>query len=185
MKKVQLLSYLFLLFGVMVYGQNPLNNEKMLDQAMGWKSLVEEKYEIKYPKSWELNSNGMMGTKFILFSPVANEKDQFRENVNLIIQDLTGYNLTLNQYTEISVQQIKATFPGSEMTANEKLKGESFEFQKLIYTGKQGDFDLKFEQYFWIVDQEAFVLTLTCEVSEFDNYQFLGETILNTFKIKR
>ena len=50
----------------------------------------ENEYSIQYPENWELNESKAMGTNFILFSPLNSKKDQFKENVNLIIQDLNS-----------------------------------------------------------------------------------------------
>jgi|TARA_B110000908_G_C10242267_1_gene446744 hypothetical protein len=36
-----------------------------------------------------------MGTSFILFSQLNLDTEKFKENVNLIIQDLTSYNIDL------------------------------------------------------------------------------------------
>ena len=36
--------------------------------------------------------------------------------------------------------------------------------------GKQGAFDLIFEQYYLIQDYKAYILTLTCEIDEFALY---------------
>jgi hypothetical protein len=41
--------------------------------------------------------------------------------------------------------------------------------------------DLKFEQYYWVINEKAFVLTLTCEEDQFKNYKEVGEKILNSF----
>ena len=67
--------------------------------------------------------------------------------------------------------------------SDRKEKNEQ-EYQRIIYTGKQGEFNLKFEQYYWVIDEKAYVLTLTCEEDEFENYQETGETILNSFVLK-
>ncbi|MBK7681894.1 MAG: hypothetical protein IPJ26_05200 [Bacteroidetes bacterium] len=39
-----------------------------------------------------------MGTSFIIFSPLENDEDKFKENVNLLMQDLTGQNIDLDKY---------------------------------------------------------------------------------------
>jgi len=58
------------------------------------------------------------------------------------------------------------------------------EFQKLVFTGKQGKFDLKWQQYYRVEKDKAYVLTLTCEEDQYDNYLDIGQKIMNTFKIK-
>lgn len=149
-----------------------------------WNSISEDKYEIKYPPNWEVNRSGQMGTSFILLSPLSNGADNFKENVNLLIQDLTGYELSLEQYVEISEGQIKTMVTEGEIILSEPKQIGNNEYQKVIYTGKQGIFNLKFEQYYWVVDKQAVILTLTCKEDEFDKYQKIGEEILNSFKMK-
>ena len=39
----------------------------------------------------------------------------------------------------------------------------------------------KFEQYYWVIDDKAFILTLTCEESQYNDFQVIGEKILNSF----
>ena len=126
-----------------------------------------------------------MGTSFILFSPLTSQQDQFKENVNLIIQDLTGYNLDLDKYVEISEGQIKTMITDGKIIESKRITSRTLNYQRVIYTGKQGIFNLKFEQYYWVVGNKAFVLTLTCEETQFDNYQVTGEKVLNSFNLNK
>ena len=148
-----------------------------------WKTISENNFKIEYPDNWELNKSGQMGTKFILFSKLSNSTDKFRENVNLIIQDLTGSNITLDKYVEISENQIKTLVVNGRIIESKRISDKEFEYHKMIYTGKQGVFDLKFIQYYWVIDNKAFVLTFTAEINEFDNFVQIGEKIMNSFKI--
>ena len=147
----------------------------------GWETLKEQNYSINYPDTWELDTSGQMGMSFLLLSPTESDQDQFRENVNLMVQDLTGHNLDLDAYTELSVSQINTLFVDGTLLESKRMGSESIDYHKVLYTGKQGAFTLKFEQYYWVIDNMAYILTLTCEESAFDDYQKLGETILSSF----
>lgn len=149
-----------------------------------WLSINQKDYSIQYPKDWELNQSGQMGTSFILFSPVSSDQDQFRENVNLLIQDLTGHNLDLDEYVKISEGQIKTLITDGELIESQRISNSVLNYQKVIYTGKQGVYQLKFEQYVWVVDNKAYILTLTCEENQFENYKEIGEQILKSFELK-
>jgi hypothetical protein len=95
------------LFGVLAFIMNLTScaqtseNKTQLKTIEGWETLTENNYSINYPDNWEINKSGQMGAKFILFSPLSSEEDQFKENVNFLVQDLTGHNLNLDQYVEI------------------------------------------------------------------------------------
>ena len=65
------------------------------------KTFDQPNYSIQYPLSWNLNQN-QMGTSFIILSPMESEQDKFSENVNLVIQDMTGKDIDLDKYTKIS-----------------------------------------------------------------------------------
>lgn len=160
-------------------------NLSIYGQTEDWNTVKKDSYSIDYPKDWELNESGQMGTSFILFSPLASQKDEFKENVNLLIQDLTGYNLDLDGYVEISEGQIKTMMKNGKIMESKRVTNRTLDYQKVIYTGKQGIYNLKFEQYYWVVDNKAFVLTLTCEEPQFDDYKLIGEKILNSFKLDK
>jgi hypothetical protein len=170
------------LLPVCVFGQTI---DKKSSQTNGdWKTLKESNYSIQYPATWELNQSGQMGTSFIVFSPLQSEQDNFKENVNLIIQDLTGKNIDLNNYTEISEGQIKTLATNSTLIESKRIKLGSGEYHKIIYTADQGIFHLKFEQYYWVTNDKAHVLTFTSEQSMFDSFKETGERILNSFMLK-
>lgn len=146
--------------------------------------LENEKFKIEYPSDWELDESGNMGTSFILFSPVDKLNENFNTNINLIIQDVSAYNITFDQYVELSEKQIKTMIIDSKIVFSDLVTTESNQYQKIIFTGKQGVSDLKFEQFYIMRGPKVYVLTLTCEKEEFDDFQQLGEQIMNSFQVK-
>ena len=179
MKIFRLIGILAVISSSAAFGQNKIQPET----PASWRLLSEQNYSISYPDSWKLNKSGQMGTSFILFSPLSSEQDKFKENVNLIVQDLTGHKLDLDQYVEISEGQIKTMLTDGNIIESKRIKTETLHYHKIIYSGKQGIFNLKFEQYYWVVDDQAYVLTLTCEKNQFDNYQAVAEKILDSFSL--
>lgn len=149
----------------------------------GWKELKGENYWMIYPEEWELNSSGEMGSTFVVLSPVSSADDRFRENVNLMIQDLKGYNVNLAKYTEVSEEQIRTLVPEGNIIESTLITGNILNYQKTIYTGKQGDFDMIFEQYYWVEDEKAFVLSFTSEENQYEMYKSIGEKMLNSFQL--
>lgn len=169
-------------------GQTAVKQESSNTKAKtidGWETLSEINYSIQYPSTWELNQSGQMGASFVLLSPLENNEDIFRENVNLIIQDLTGQSIDLDKYSEISEGQVKTMITNSTLIESKRIKNENVEHHKLIYTGDQGILRLEFEQYFWIENNKAYILTLTCEQNKYSEFKDLGENILNTFSISK
>jgi hypothetical protein len=179
MQKLNLIVLVCLILSTNTFGQG--KNEKSQE---GWLILSEDNYSIQYPKEWELNKEGQMGTKFIVFSPLGSDQDQFRENVNLIIQDLTGMGIDLSKYVEISEGQIKTMITDGKLIESKRERDGKSEFHKTIFTGRQGIYSLKFEQLYWVENEKAYVLTLTTDVNEFVNFKEIGESILKSFILK-
>ena len=183
MKSATLIGLLLIVLNLTTYGQTA-KDTKTADNQENWKVLTENNYTIKYPSNWELNKSGQLGTSFILFSSLSSDADQFKDNVNLLIQDLTGLNLDLDQYIQLSLNQIKTVATDAESIESKKIASGNSNYQKVIYTANQGDLSLKFEQYYWVQNNKAYVLTLTCEKDQFEAFKMTGEKILNSFKIQ-
>jgi len=168
------------------WGQNPTTKNKQSAElpVESWKTLDDKGYSIQYPESWELRQDGTGGTKFILLSKQANAQDQFRENVNLIVQSLAGQKIDLDKYTEISEQQIKQLIQNSHIKESTRVKTKKHPYHKEVYTGDQGIYKLVFEQYYWVIGDNAYVLTFTSEQTAYDEYKSTGEKIMNSFQIK-
>jgi len=149
-----------------------------------WKTLTTEEFEIKYPADWSLDQSGQMGTSFILMSLASDSSDLFRENVNLVIQDLSGLSLTLDKYVELSTQQIQRLATNGKIIQSERIEKKELAYHKMVYTADQGIYKLQFVQYYWIIGEQAYVLTLTCSQDQFAAYQEVGMTILDSFSIK-
>jgi len=173
-----------LLLSIVACGQTTINQEPS-QTINDWKTLDQSTYSIQYPSTWELNQSGQMGTSFILFSPLESDKDKFRENINLLVQDLTGQNIDLNKYTEISEGQIKSLLTNSALIESKRIKNDRGEFHKIIYSGDQGVFHLQFEQYYWVINNQAFVLTFSSEKDKFADFKETSEKILNSFIHKK
>ena len=117
--------------------------------------MTKQNFSIDYPNTWELTENGQMGSSFVIFSPLKNEEDKFRENSNLIIQDLTGYNLDLEGYTKLSISQIESMINDGNVLSSETVKKGGKSHQKVVFTGTQGEFKLKFEQHYQIIENKS------------------------------
>lgn len=184
MKKNELIGLMVLLISLVACNQTTQKNINT-NIPRDWKVLNETDYLVQYPDSFEVNTSGRMGMNFILLSKKISQQDLFRENINLMIQDLSGLSIDLDKYVEISEGQIKTMITNGNIIESKRIKDDDSEFQKIVYTGVQGQFNLKFEQYYRILKGKAYILTLTCEMSQFDKYNTVGEKIMSSFKLKQ
>jgi hypothetical protein len=183
MRQLQLSVFFALILTFIACNQTTSKGVKMKTPE-NWRILDEPEYLIQYPDTFDLDKSGLMGMSFILLSKQTSQQDLFRENVNLLVQDLTGKNIDLDKYVEISEEQVKIMITDGNLIESKRFTNKDNEYQRLIYTGRQGQFHLKWQQKYWIENKKAFVLTLTCEESQYENYEFVGEEIMKTFKIK-
>jgi hypothetical protein len=158
-----------------------------LDKAVSseWKNIEQTNFSISYPGNWELNESGQTGTKFVVLSPLESVDDKLRENVNLLTQDVSAYNIDLEQFAKISENQIKAMITDAEVIESKTLSANNRFYHMLIYKGKQGQYSLEFIQYYFVIQGIAYVVTFTAEQDKFDKFKAIGEKILNSFVIKQ
>lgn len=157
---------------------------KVLESIKNWEELSEKGYSIKYPESWILDKTGKMGSSFILFSEKTSNKDKFRDNINLLVQEITDTNLDLEQFVSVLEKQIENTITKADFIESRRIKEPNDEYHKLLYTGKQGIYNLKFEQHYRIKEGKIYILTFTCEKDEYQKYSEIGKKILASFKIE-
>src|SRR5688572_12714987 len=115
-----------------------------------WETISQPDFSIQYPSEWTLDQSGQMGTKYLFFSPLESPDDKFRENVNVMVQDITGYNLNLSGYAKLSEEQIRTMFVNAKIIESKQFSLESTAYHRIVYTGDVQTYHLKFEQYYFI-----------------------------------
>lgn len=169
--KIKLLLILLLVFQ---FSNSQINGKNDV------KEINKNGYSLSYPSNLKLDESGQ-GIEFMLFTEKTNSTDNFSENINLIIQNLETLNLDLNKFVELTENQIKAN---GNLISSERKKVNDSEFHKLIYVIHLNNFDLKFIQYDFVVNNKAYILTFTAKENEFDRYSTEMEKIMKTFEIK-
>ncbi len=152
--------------------------------APNWKTIENDRYQITYPSTWQLDQSGRNKTEFIVLSK-REKDDAFRENVNLIAQDLSNQIMNLESYVALSESQIKNSVRDSKIFKSELKTKNGLSFHNIVWSGFLTGKRLKFKQLFFIDDNIAYALTLTCEEKEYENYIATGDQILNSFILKK
>jgi hypothetical protein len=131
-----------------------------------------------------LNQTGAMGTSFILASNRTSKSDDFKENVSLIIQDLAGMNMDLDNYISLTEAQLKKFLTNPLILKNKRISNAHDTYHELAYSADQGSFKLYIEQNIRIKNDSAYLLTLTIEQEALDSFINIGEKIIHSFKLK-
>ena len=68
---------------------------------------------------------------------------------------------------------------------SKKIETTGKEHHRMIYEMTQGIFRLKIEQYYFIKNGKAYVITFTAESAKFDAFKKQGEQVLDSFAFVR
>ena len=148
----------------------------------GWSLLKTAAYQVAYPEGWQLDQSGVAGTTFILFGRSAAE-GKFRENINLLIQDLRGYNMNMDQYVKISEEQIATMLTNGSLLESKRLNDNNDERHLVIYAGEQGGHNLKWKQFYRISAEKAYVLSFTGTQDTYDDLIKMADEIMDSFHL--
>jgi len=142
---------------------------------------------MRYPQSWEMNTlkdmevmSPVVKNEVAFLSPLENKDDKFRENVNVVVEDLSGRQLDSEQYAKAADAAWLKYDNTSKIVDFQKtnLNGEV-----AYYTIMEND-KLKFKQYKLVKDNKAFVITFTSEPDKFDDFLNIADNIIQSFELK-
>jgi hypothetical protein len=164
-----------------------------------WKKLTGANYSIQYPADWDLQQKEdttpdvPLLYPFAILSPLESTTDTFRENVNLVVEQLAGRtiegvdgkDIDLERYIKLSSSQLSLYMNNYHSIENKQFDNGRRQYYRSIFTWDFQTFRLKVEQYYWVADGKAYVLTFTSERDKFAKFKETGEKILDTFTIER
>ena len=147
--------------------------------------FAKDNYKLQYPKSWRLDTSRKLGPELFVFSPLEDETDKFSENVNVLIQDLTGQNIDLEKYKQITDKQVTNLATDSKIFESSILKKDKGVFFRIIYSMTQGKFRIKITSLCFISNDKAYLATFSSELDKYDKYKKVGEQILSSFSLTK
>jgi len=153
-----------------------------------WQTYEKDNYAINFPADWEYSdSKPQPLVAFMLYSPeTSEEKDKFRENINLTIEELSKADYTLDEYTKLALDQITKSIPNAKMISALPANISDVEALNMVWSADFGNGNvLKFNQLFTVKDRIAYVLTFTSTDGEYDEHIKDAAKILNSFKFTK
>lgn len=141
------------------------------------------RFSIDYPLSWNKAEN-VAGAEVIFYSPTSNKMDYFRDNLNVVVQDLRGDPMGMAEYTRLAVTQMKVVFKNkitilkSEQTFLDGEPAWRFEF-----IGHGPETDLQYLSVWTIKDRFAYQVTFAGLASDYNKYLSTVKRMYDSFTI--
>jgi hypothetical protein len=112
-----------------------------------WKTFNRNNYSVKYPADWDLqqSDNSESGTvvnktvrsQFAVLSQLESPQDRFRENVNLVIEDLNGQKLNLDEYSRVADSQLKLIPHSASLSDRKTIKTKPWDRSDFILNNQR------------------------------------------------
>jgi len=185
MKKLytfNILLILTLFFSNVIFAQNENSSETI--NYNKWKKHIGKEFEVSYPSNWNLEIPEDGAIKLLLYSDLIDENDQFSENINLLNEDLSGYEISLDDYVDFSKNQLESYLDDINFISSESYINKDTNHRTIVFTGKQNDFLLIFEQHYYLKNSIVYVLTYTSEASQYESFQDTVKKIIDSFTLK-
>ncbi len=126
-----------------------------------------------------------MGSKFVLISPRDSAGDDFSENINLVVEDVSGGNLNLESYVSLTVKQINKFITDVNMLSNKQIVANGDTSHQLAYTMRQGTATLYMDQRYRFRNDSAYVLSLAMQTNPEPQKLIECEGILHSFSFNQ
>ncbi|WP_217594648.1 PsbP-related protein [Cohnella sp. GbtcB17] len=143
---------------------------------------ADDGYSIQYPKDWTVQTD-ITGVSAAFLSPSEGDSDAFKENVTLVVQELGGATTgSIDQYAAETQKALEKMITDFKLVSSEKSDEDNAFF--LEYTGKQGQYDLHWQQAAIIEKDKAYIVTYTAEPGNVEKYQDTVGEMIDTLSYK-
>jgi hypothetical protein len=144
-----------------------------------WKTYSGTGYTIELGSDWTKTTNAAAE---LAFTHLGSSTDGFSENINVIVQDISAYDLDLESYLEMSLEQY------------EQLEYDVISYKHMTVNGVKGYYCVistevnsitcYISQYFTVIDDAAYVFTFAADEDGFDELEDEVKDIYKTIEFE-
>ncbi len=139
-------------------------------------------YSIEAPEGWTKLDTLVSGLKITtVMAPLDNEKDVFRENLNIITEDAKDYSV--DDYAKANRKYMEEQLPEMKVIRSGETKIGDLPAQWVLYTFNYSGQPLKNTVYFIVKNNTGYVLTCSALHSDFDKFENGFKQCVSSFKI--
>lgn len=149
---------------------------------------LENGYSFSYSTEWEQQS--VNGQIVFFLKQKKNAKSSFKNNINILIQDLSKNPMNLESYHRLTKDQIKQALSLNTVESESSISVSGFLAKEIIYSipqdlAKGRYVDLKLKQVYFIKNNTAYLITYTALKGEFEEYLRSANMVFNTYKVSK
>ncbi len=139
-------------------------------------------YQIKisYPKDWIPNEN--LPDIIVAFSATS-ASDNFQENINLVMNDVSAQSPTLEEFTKSAIENLQMAFQDIEIIESGSAKLSGNNAQKIVYTATSGELSLKVMQISAVKDGISYTWSYVAEENSYNDYISDVQKMIDSFEI--
>ena len=153
-------------------------------QQFGLKKYMDAKagFSIRFPQNWAYASN-KDGALAIFYSPAESDYDQFVENVNVAIHDISINPMDIRQYSVTAIKQMETLF-GQELDILEstEITVGGRRGHKFVFVGK-GQEPIKMMMVWTMKGNLVYQITYTATAETFNFYLASVQRMINSFRL--
>lgn len=139
--------------------------------------------KIKYPENWAVQETPNAVTQDIVtfLSPKQSETDKFQEILTIRIEPLAS---TLNESKNLFIQEVKNTVDEAQIEISSETTLANKRANQLIFTAISDASKLKSLQIWTLHNDNAYIITYTARVEDYDKFLPIAEKMIQSFAIE-
>jgi len=137
---------------------------------------------IAYPSDWTILEE-VAGVVVSLLSPKESATDSFRENLNVVVNDLSAQPMTLDEYRDFTVDDLELLVTDLNIVYSGETTLSNSPAYELVLTGEMGGLDKKWMQVCTIKNDKAYVVTYTAEEGKYLDFLGIAQRMIDSFEI--
>ncbi len=143
---------------------------------------AEKGFSIDFPKDWQ-KTEGFMGATVVALRPGSGSSDEYRENINVLVEKLSGH-WALKEYFDANLESMRKLL--TDFKAEEKAAAvvHGVPAERIVYSHRMGTYRLKALVYMMFKNQRGYVITCTSTSDRFAEWEKIFQGTANTFLLQ-
>jgi len=145
-------------------------------------SFAGKAYTLKFPSDWTVLKKPMAGIDQIAQSPMEGSSDKFRENVNVVLENVPP-NMSEQEYLDASLAAMKQMINLDDDLKHTKTKVGSYDGYHMQYSMTMQGRTIDNDIYIVIANGGSYLITCSHAKGKREKFKPTVDSIIDSFKI--